>query len=182
MKIFSTPKINNFQRGAGLVEVMVSLLILAVGLLGVLSLQANGLGSNQRADFVGKAQVLALDMSDRILAFGSVELNGNYRGAVNGEYGGTDTDSAVVDPNCQAPGGPGCNPLNTVSHDRAEWQRLFNVAQLPSGRGTVEWADPTYTITVRWDQDRTGAAGTNCNSNDKSATGNLSCFIMEVRP
>lgn len=185
MKLFAKAKNNNGQLGAGLIEVLVAMLILAIGLLGILSLQANGLGSNQRADFVGKGQVLALDMADRILAYGTIDAlppNNTYRGALNGEYGGTDTDSAVVNPNCQAPGGPGCNPLNTVAYDRAEWQRLFNVAQLPSGRGTVEWAAPVYTITVRWDQDRTGASGTDCDSNDKSATGNLSCFVMEVRP
>ncbi|MEO0443492.1 MAG: type IV pilus modification protein PilV [Pseudomonadota bacterium] len=59
------------QKGAGIIEVMVSLLVLAIGLLGVLSLQTNGLNSNQRAAFVTEAQLLAEDMASRILAFGS---------------------------------------------------------------------------------------------------------------
>jgi len=172
------------QQGAGMIEVMVSLLILAVGLLGVLSLQANGLNSNQRAEFVSQAQILAQDMADRILAYGSLETNGN-RGAMTGQYGATDTSSPVTDPDCENPiTGGGCDPLNTVTFDQAEWQQLFSGPDisLPSGRGTVTWAAPIYTITIYWDQDRTGATGTNCNSRDKSATGNLTCFRMEVRP
>ncbi len=167
------------QAGAGIVEVLVSLLILAVGLLGVLSLQASGLSSNKRAEFVGEAQVLAQDMADRILAFGSLETNGN-RGAFTGEYGATDTDSPITDPNCESPAGGGCNPLNTVAYDQSEWQQLFNTSSLPSGRGTVSWAAPIYTIRIYWDQDRTGAGGLDCDSNNRTV--NLSCFEMEVRP
>lgn len=182
--VLSMPKILKSQCGAGIIEVMVSLLILAVGLLGVLSLQANGLNSNQRAEFVGQAQILAQDMADRILAYGSAETNGN-RGAITGQYGATDTSSPVTDPNCEDPvAGGGCDPVNTVTYDQAAWQQLFNSddISLPSGRGTVTWAAPIYTITIYWDQDRTGATGTNCDSSDKSATGNLTCFRMEVRP
>ncbi len=175
---FKNPAVSK-QRGAGIVEMLVSLLILAVGLLGVLSLQASGLSSNQRAEFVGEAQVLAQDMADRILAFGSLETNGN-RGAFTGEYGAIDTNNPVTDPNCEAPAGGGCNPLNTVAYDQSEWQQLFNTSSLPSGRGTVTWVAPIYTIRIYWDQDRTGATGLNCASNDKTA--NLSCFEMEVRP
>lgn len=179
---------NSYQKcqvGAGLIEVMVSLLILAVGLLGVLSLQANGLNSNQRAEFVGQAQVLAQDMADKIWAFGSVETNGN-RGAIDtpdlvvtGLYGAIDTQTSQPDPGCTT---AGCTPANTVNYDNWQWQQLFSSSGLPGVRGTVVWNDPVYTITVYWDQDRTGATGTNCDSNDKSSTGNLTCFQMLVRP
>ena len=62
----SKPYLKN-QMGAGLMEVLVSLLILAIGLLGVVSLQSKGLGSNQQAMFVTEAHFLAQDMADRMV-------------------------------------------------------------------------------------------------------------------
>lgn len=176
---------SSVQKGAGMVEVLVALLILAVGLLGAVSLQSNGMSSNQRAVFSTEAELLAQDMAQRILAFGSSNSNGNA-GANTGVYGGTNTNTgAYVDPGC---GGGGCNANQTVILDQFEWQQLFtfqrgvNDISLPSAYGTVDWAaDPlggTYTITIYWDQDRTGAAGTDCTSNNKTL--NLTCFIMEV--
>jgi type IV pilus assembly protein PilV len=165
-------RISASQQGAGLIEVMVSLLILAVGLLGVLSLQANGLNSNTRAEFVTEAQLLAQDMTDRILAYGTAG------GAGAGEYGGTDTSSATPDPDCESPASGGCGAVNTVSFDRNEWGQLLANSSLPGAQGTVTWNDPVYRVRILWDQDRTGATGTSC-GNDKSV--DLTCFDMEFQ-
>lgn len=164
------------QRGAGMIEVLVSLLILAVGLLGVLSLQANGLSSNQRALFVTEAQLLAQDMADRIMAFGGVTTNKGYDGAdgqVDGvTYGGIEVeklnDVTIVD-DCTG----GCSPENTKTFDEQEWQQVLSASSLPRGRATVTWAAPVYTISVMWDQDRTGRGDVVC------AVDN--CFTINVR-
>lgn len=168
------------QRGSGLIEVMVSLLILGVGLLGVLSLQANGLNSGQRAQFTTEANFLAQDMASRILAYGSRGFNNNT-GAILGEYDTVSTVGAGAIQDCSA----GCTAAVAVTYDQNEWANAFNQTtqtSLPSGRGDVSWdaGTDTYTIIIRWDQDRTGAAGLTCNSNDKSATGNLTCFQLRV--
>jgi type IV pilus assembly protein PilV len=183
-EILSTFK---FQRGSGLIEVMVSLLILGVGLLGVLSLQANGLNSGQRALFATEANFLAQDMASRILAFGSRGSNNNA-GASTGNYDGLVTVGAVpLDPiidaaalaslasNCSA----GCSPTVTKEFDQQQWQAAFNQASLPSGRGEVLWdgLTDTYTIRIRWDQDRTGASGTACGA-DRFV--DLTCFDLRV--
>jgi len=67
-----TLKKNIMQQGIGMIEMLVALVLLGVGLLGALSLQANGLQSNQRANFVTEAHFLAQEMADKILAYGSV--------------------------------------------------------------------------------------------------------------
>ena len=53
-------------RGATMIEVMVSLFVLAIGLLGVLGMQAEGTQANQRGMFSTQAAFLAQSMADRI--------------------------------------------------------------------------------------------------------------------
>lgn len=63
------PKIN-FRRALGftLIEVLVSMIILALGLLGLASLQGISLKNNQDAFLFGQANALTYEMSDRIKA------------------------------------------------------------------------------------------------------------------
>jgi len=159
------------QKGSGLIEVMVSLLILAVGLLGMLSLQANGLGGNQRANFVTEAQLLAQDMADRIIATtntaSSAVANTDIR---TGSYGDIDIKKgdAIIAATCAA----ACNPAAAKAYNQNEWLLSVNASSLPSGRGMVSWTDPVYTVQVMWDQERAGIAPTCTITN---------CFQMEVR-
>jgi len=52
---------------------------------------------------------------------------------------------------------------------------------LPSGQGTVSGggANSVFTITVMWDDARTGATGTNCSGD---TTVDLTCFTLSTRP
>ncbi|MBX2808616.1 MAG: type IV pilus modification protein PilV [Cellvibrionaceae bacterium] len=164
------------QQGAGLIEVMVSLLILGVGLLGVLSLQTKGMNSNQRATFVTEAQILAQDMADRIMGFGN-----NAVGANAGQYGdiAVNKNTTPVDPACSV---SGCSADDTVLFDTYEWQAQFSNSSLPGASGTVTWNAPVYTIRVLWDQERTGASNApdSCTANNDK-TNTLTCFELEVR-
>lgn len=60
----------NFRRARGftLIEVLVSMIILALGLLGLASLQGISLKNNQDAHLFSQANALAYEMSDRIKA------------------------------------------------------------------------------------------------------------------
>jgi type IV pilus assembly protein PilV len=162
-------RISASQQGAGLIEVMVSLLILAVGLLGVLSLQANGLNSNQRAVFVTEAQMLAQDMANRILAYGNgtAGVNSDLYGAIN--VSKVVAPATVTVPSCAA----GCDADQTLAFDQAEWQSALSASSLPRARGTVTRNIPFYTVNVMWDQDRTGVGAVQCNSDN--------CFTLQVR-
>jgi len=166
-----------YEQGIGMVEMLVALVLLGVGLLGALSLQANGLQSNQRASFVTEAHFLAQDMSEKIIAYGSTMSNGNS-GANEGEYDGIDTGSATyLDPGCGSIGAS-CAMDKTIELDQFKWQQSLNNSGLPSVRGMVSWNASTYTIRVMWDRDRTGATGMDCNSTDKTV--NLTCFDMQL--
>lgn len=177
MLIKFTVKKRCYEQGIGMVEMLVALLLLGVGLLGALSLQANGLQSNQRASFVTEAHFLAQDMSEKIIAYGSTLSNGNS-GANSGEYDDTDTGTtSYIDPGCGSVGSA-CDLANTVLLDQFNWQQSLSSSGLPSVRGSVSWNASTYTIRVLWDRDRTGATGTDCASTDK--TTNLTCFEMQL--
>jgi type IV pilus assembly protein PilV len=159
------------NRGSSLIEVLIALLVLAIGLLGVLSLQANGLNSNQRAIFVSEAHYLANDMADRIMAFGNTPA-----GAIGGEFDDTDTDNAYPSVDCSG----GCSSVDDIiNHDQSQWKTLVDDSSLPGARGQVFWEPPVYTIRVMWDQDRTGASGIDCASNNKEV--NLTCFQMQIQ-
>ena len=166
----SVTAINQKQTGALLVEVVVSLFVMAVGLLGALAIQVNSQQSNQRATFVTEAYILASEMADRIYAY--VNLDDS---SFNANYNGLDTNGAA-DPGCIA---AGCNNLNQIAYDKYEWGNALST-RLPGGRGTVSWnaANSIYTITVMWDQDRTGATGIGCSGNTNV---DLTCFRMEVK-
>ena len=177
------------QKGAGLIEMMVSLLILGVGLLGVLSLQVNGSTSNQRAVFLTEAQVLAQDMADRIRAYGNDGL-----GARGGEYGGTATGTirgpqAYAEQQCN--NASACDPDQVVAFDRHEWEKALDESSLPSGEGRVIFNDAIneYTVRILWDQDRTGANqvipdNQSCfnfaNATQKGTNGFLTCYDIIV--
>ncbi len=180
---FKRPNRSRLEQGTSLIEVIVSLLILGVGLLGVLSLQANGLNGNQRANFVTDAQILAQDMADRILAAANAERiveasnplvpefaakyvrNGNYAG-INVQKGAADNNT-VCNPTATA-----CDVIDAKEYNENEWLSLMTGSSLPQGRAIVAWNEPIYRIQVMWDQERVGGA-VECTITN--------CFQMEVR-
>ena len=163
----SKPYLKN-QMGAGLMEVLVSLLILAIGLLGVVSLQSKGLGSNQQAMFVTEAHFLAQDMADRMLAFGSADFNGNSGAGDN--YSGIDVSGAFTgaEPQCSS----ACDAGAILQFDRNQWHKALDDSSLPRARGRVIKTGDIFAIQVMWDQDRTGEGTVECNTDN--------CFTMEL--
>ena len=129
-------------RGFTLLEVMVALLVLSIGLLGLIALQTTGLRETQMSYSRTQATLLGYDITDRMRA----------------NVAGVDGDEYIIGTGA-APGGA------TVSAtDLVEWKAAINQL-LPGGTGEItQDAGPpvTHTITIRWDEQRQGAAGTNC--------------------
>ena len=159
------------QIGSSMIEVLVSLFVLAVGLLGILSLQINALKSVQRGLFTSEAQLLAAHMADNILAHGALG-----KGAVDGGFVTDTSANHYKAVECSM----ACNEAEQIDYIHAEWQTELQ-SRLPSGAGTVTWdsAHLVYTITIMWDQERRGVTGTNCSG---PPTTDLTCFTIQVRP
>ncbi len=113
-------------RGFTLVEVLVSILVLGIGLLGLAGLQTTGLKSNHSANLRTQATLLAYDMADRVRA--------NKAGFDGGFY----HKPAAADKNCVWHGNApaDCTVQELAEHDAKEWQDAL-AQELPQGVGIV---------------------------------------------
>lgn len=157
------------ERGFTLLEVMIALVIFSIGLLGLAGLQSRGLQSNTTAQYRTTAIIEAYDMADRIRA--------NPAGVANNRYDNLNNPTPPAGPDCFA---NTCDDAQIAQLDYFEWLNNLQNA-LPSGYGTVtgNGAGTPFTITVMWDEERTGATGTNC-GNDPTV--DLKCYTFVFQP
>ncbi|NJN46951.1 MAG: type IV pilus modification protein PilV [Candidatus Competibacteraceae bacterium] len=115
------------QFGFTLLEVLVALIILAIGLLGLASFQAIGLRSNHSAQLRTQATILSYDIMDRMRA--------NIRGVRNSHY----DNATASNGNCDNFGSgtlPNCDTQDMAAHDLFAWNTALANA-LASGTGVV---------------------------------------------
>ncbi|STX50688.1 pre-pilin leader sequence (pilV) [Legionella busanensis] len=149
------------QHGFSLLEVLISLIILAVGLLGIAALQARAVRDNHSALLRSTAINQINNMIDR--------MQSNYAGVNAGAYNNVSGIGSLI--NCTT-----CSSTQIAQRDIYQWN-TNNAQLLPSGTGTVTRNGQRFTITLFWDNDRTGATGTNCSGNTNV---DLTCLRMEV--
>jgi len=140
----ATKKMSGFT----LIEILITLLILSIGLLGMASLQVQGLRSNQSAYLKSQASMLTYDMADRMRA--------NSARAIAGDYDDFDTDGTVpTNPGCSTQAA-GCTEAQISDTDMAEWARRVNgtgdaIALLPDAQGTItRGAGNLFTVSIIW--------------------------------
>jgi len=129
-------------RGFSLIEVMIALLVLAVGILGAGALQTIGLQTTQGAYLRSQAVIFAGDMVDRMRANRTQIAS----------YAGVNTSSVTVTsiPTCWTDLA-GCTPAQIVTSDVSRW--ASSLGSLPSGTGTITSnGGNTYTVTVNWSE------------------------------
>lgn len=145
------------EKGFTLIEILVTLFILAIGLLGLAGLLFEGMRNNQGAYLRTQASILAYDMADRMRA--------NADQAVNyPDF--TTLGASTALPAC-ASANTGCTPSDQVTLDLAEWTRQIQsvgtgMTMVPGGVGTIAFdaASNVFTITVQWQEaSRAGDAG-----------------------
>lgn len=151
------PHLIKQHNGFTLLEVLVTAIILAIGLLGLASLQVFGLKNNHSAYMRSQATLLSYDIADRVRA--------NPVGFRDGDY---NNPSATEHSECVSTAG--CSTADMAEHDMFEWARVLST-QLPSGSGVIcrdnspDDGDPTnpgctngntYAIKIWWDDDRSG--------------------------
>lgn len=136
------------QQGITMIEILVTVVIISVGLLGAAAMVINGLESNRNAYLRTQASILAYDMADRIRA---------NAGQV-GSYDNFDFDSEGEDapdlPQCFA-SDEGCGPAGVATADLAQWARALEgvdggVILLPAAAGSIALSGDEITITVSW--------------------------------
>ncbi len=152
------------QKGFTLIEILVTMLVMAIGFLGLAAMQSTGLQQSQNTYFRTQADILARDIVDRMRA--------NRLGVLNESYA-FDGDTAPDDQGCSS--GTDCSEEQMATQDLREW--FLRVQTLPGGDATVTAASNLQTVTIMWDELRTGAAGTNCDPTDPD---DLACLVVNV--
>jgi type IV pilus assembly protein PilV len=156
------------QQGFTLLEILIAMVVLSIGLLGLAGLQASSLKNNTSAYQRSQANILANEMLDRIRA--------NRTGLVEGKYDDLMSGS-TSDPGCIS---TGCTVAEMTQYDAYIWKTQL-ADTLPSGQGTVVGSgeDSVFTITVMWDDERSGVTGTDCSGNTSV---DLTCFVLSTIP
>ncbi|MGB5438454.1 MAG: type IV pilus modification protein PilV [Gammaproteobacteria bacterium] len=152
------------SRGFTLLEVLITLLVISIGLLGLAGLQISGMRANQMGFMRSQAILAAYDMADRMRANPAAAAAGNYDG---------NPSAATVD--CVGASNA-CTSAEMASYDKDAWLDILTL--LPGGAGeVVDDGSDNYTITVRWDEERSGATGTDC---PPKADTDLRCYSLGI--
>lgn len=169
------------SRGFTLIEVAITMLVLATGLLGIAGLQSSSMKTTYLSHQRSVAMTQALDLADR--------MRTNMVGLRATEYT-KPIPTAAPSPDCQTLGNA-CTAAELAATDLFNWQTQ-NIALLPSGQGSIACTDvngatlatleagSNCLITLLWDGNRDGATGTGCDPDNAGAGGDLTCLRMRV--
>ncbi|MEH6357812.1 MAG: type IV pilus modification protein PilV [Pseudomonadales bacterium] len=155
------------ERGFTLLELLIATLVLAVGLLGLATMQAQGLKSNNSAEARTEATFMAMDIMDRMRA--------NQNGVAAGSYA-INTGTVPADPGCNNT----CTAVQRPGQDLYDWTDLIS-RQLGGGanntwRAVIAPTGGVFMVTIMWDDQRTGTITTGCGAGD------MLCFQTLFQP
>lgn len=160
-------KLNGFT----MIEVMVTIVIVAIGLLGLAALLLRGMQAGNTSQLRSYAVAQAYDMADRMRANPAGLAAGHYDNIIpTGSSASCSTllaspssSPAAVAPPTTSPGTCGacssaaCTVANVAARDKCIWQQT-NSGLLPNGAGAIckDSSKNWYTIYVSWDESRSG--------------------------
>jgi len=103
------------QRGVGMLEILITLLILSIGFLAVAKMQVQGMRFSQSAYIEAQAYFMITDMMDR--------MRSNADGVRSGFYDGKSTSATAVNPNCTV---NYCNEQSLAYQDIFDWSAMIH--------------------------------------------------------
>lgn len=151
-------KNRSHQQGVGLIEVLVTLLILSTSLITLTAMQNRSLQFNQMSYFRSQANILAYDILDRMRT---------NRGSIPNNLAAYNV--------ALAPFAGGAAPADVIQRDIFQWRQEID-ARIPGGRGAINCNNATNVcnITIDWEEINSTLRHTN-------AAENTSVFIYSAR-
>ncbi len=102
-------------KGVGLLEVLITVVLLSIGFLAAARMQVEGLRFSQSAYYQSQAYFLANDMINR--------MRTNNDGVISGEYDGITTSATATNPGCAD---KKCTAAQIAQQDVYEWGGYFH--------------------------------------------------------
>jgi len=125
-------------RGVSLIEVLISVLLSAIGLLALAGANVASIRYSKLSQYRGTATVLALDLGERIRANKAGIMSYSYTGAT---FAAQTAAAIATDQTCEAYVGlTPCNTAQLAAYDLNTWRRVVR-SQLPSGSVFVDIMD-----------------------------------------
>ena len=155
-----------FQTGETLIEVLMTTVVMAIGVLGMTKTQIESLKLVDQSFYKSIVVIHAEDMQERMRA--------NVVAAKSGAYVHSVSPSNVK--NCQE---NQCSFEELAEYDVYEWSKSL-AEKIPTVTSSVVEVlnGDSFTITIQWDEDNSGSNGTNC---PKLSEEDLDCYQMFVR-
>ena len=157
------PAFRHRQLGIGLVEILITVVVLAIGFLSASKMQISSMRHSQSAYFESQAYFMVGDMIDRMRA--------NVEGVKSGAYNTLTTSASASSPGCNT---AFCTPAQIAQQDIYDWSQYLHatddaenfVPVLPSDDSTSaegavrRLAAGKFTITVNWADEFDSSDGT----------------------
>jgi len=140
------------QQGSTLIEILISMLILAIGVLGISSVQMTSMKNSNNSESRFRASLIVADMMAR--------MQSNMVGVNNNAYDHLSVESNSSDE---------CSENSSiVKLDTCLWGQ--KLAVLPNGAGTVIKSNDTYEIVVSWNEQSTDGQKGDLSANEFKMT------------
>jgi type IV pilus assembly protein PilV len=133
-------RFRKFQRGVGLIEVLIAVVIMSLGFLAAARMQVEGMRFSQSAYYQSQAHFLANDMIDR--------MRSNIPGVLANAYADMSTSDSAPKENCEI-----CTPDEIADLDLFEWSASLHPLTGAAGFIPALYAPASGTIS------RVGVAG-----------------------
>ena len=159
------------QKGFSLIEVMVSVTLLAISMVGLAALQNSSTKFDHQAYIRSQSVIQVSDMVDRMRA--------NTVGVESGFYHQDPTPTSFTK-NCNTVGNT-CTASELAAYDIVTWNSQ-NTDLLPGGFGTISYVTiSTYNIRVDWnEQEDEASVGASykqpCGTSDETRR----CYDMDI--
>jgi len=170
-------------RGVTLIEVLVTMVIVAVGLLGLAGMQVRGLSIQKDAHGRAIATQLALDIADRMRS--NVGAVGSYTFTTAYPTGAYTPPAA---PDCVT---ATCTAVQQAQFDVGEWFGRVRGGALPGGWARIEQeaGTPAWKVTLMWAETGfranttlRGALGSACPPETAPTPPEVECITVRVSP
>lgn len=154
--------------GSSMIEVLVTTVILAIGLLGVAGLQTTSLrqGNSLQTDL--QLQVLAQDLMERAMAFEDLDGTGLFN------------KTTVPKSEPERCSESYCSRAQIVAYELWAWSSRVK-SELPSGSYDLDFKAGEYRLAMTWDHDGDGKVTKPGSDDCKSVGGADDCFFVAFR-